>query len=52
MAKYECDACGWVYDQASGDPDQDIAPGTSFDDLHEDYKCPLCNAGKEYFNKN
>lgn len=49
MKKYECDPCGYVYDPAEGDPDNDIAPGTAFEDLPEDWVCPVCGAGKEEF---
>ena len=49
---YICAICGFQYNPEEGDPSMGIPPGTSFDDLPEDYKCPLCNAGKEYFNKN
>ena len=51
MDKYACIPCGWVYDPAVGDPDTGIAPGTSFEDLPEDWVCPLCGAGKEEFEK-
>ena len=47
--KYICQACGFVYDEAVGDPDNGIAPGTKFEDLPEDYHCPWCGAGKELF---
>ena len=39
--KYICDVCGWEYDEAVGDPEHGIAPGTSFDELPEDFACPL-----------
>ncbi len=48
---YECDACGYVYDPAEGDPDAGIAPGTRWEDLPEDWICPRCGAGKEEFTK-
>lgn len=51
MSKYECSICGYVYDPANGDPDSGIAPGTSFEDLPEDWVCPLCGAAKENFEK-
>lgn len=51
MEKYECTLCGYVYDPGKGDPDNNIAPGTSFDDLPEDWVCPVCGAGKEDFEK-
>ena len=41
MDKYVCDACGYIYDPAVGDPDNGIAPGTAFEDLPEDWVCPL-----------
>lgn len=46
-----CTICGFVYDPEEGDPALGIPPGTPFEDLPEDYKCPICNAGKEYFRK-
>ena len=49
MKKYECDLCGWVYDPATGDDEYDIAPGIAFEDLPDDFECPLCGAGKEDF---
>ena len=42
MAQYTCLVCGYVYDPAHGDPDQGIEPGTSFEDLPEDWECPVC----------
>ncbi len=46
---YLCEICGYLYDPAEGDPDNGINPGTSFDDLPEDWVCPLCFVGKEEF---
>lgn len=51
MKKYECTVCGFVYDEAIGDPDNGIAPGTKWEDLPEDYTCPLCGVGKEDFQE-
>ena len=51
MAKYICDVCGYEYDPAAGDPDNGIAPGTSFESLPEDWTCPLCGVGKDQFSK-
>ncbi len=51
MEKWECIVCGYVYDPAVGDPDADIAPGTSFEDLPDDWVCPECGAGKDMFEK-
>ena len=50
MKKYVCDACGWEYDEAKGAPDLGIAPGTKFDDLPEDFECPLCGVGADMFS--
>jgi rubredoxin len=49
MQKWECLACGYVYDPEVGDPDAGIAPGTSFDDLPDDWICPDCGVGKDMF---
>ncbi len=49
MDKYECSICGYVYDPEAGDPDNGIDPGTSFDDLPDDWTCPLCGSGKAQF---
>ena len=48
--KYEC-PCGYVYDPALGDPDNGVAPGTKFEDVSEDWVCPVCGAPKSEFNK-
>ena len=49
MDKYVCVVCGWVYDPEVGDPDNGIAPGTSFEDLPKDWVCPVCGVGKDQF---
>ena len=51
MDKYVCVPCGYVYDPSEGDPDNGISPGTSFDDLPDDWECPVCGVGKEEFEK-
>ena len=51
MEKYVCGVCGWVYDEAAGDPDNGIAASTRFSDLPEDFVCPLCGVGKDQFEK-
>lgn len=51
MGKYICDVCGWEYDEVSGAPEQGIAPGTKFEDLPDDFLCPLCGVGKDHFSK-
>ncbi len=49
MKKYVCTVCGYVYDPAVGDEDNGIAAGTAFEDLPEDWVCPLCAVGKDQF---
>lgn len=49
MKKYVCTACGYVYDPASGDPENGIAPGTAFEDLPDDWTCPVCGVSKDMF---
>ena len=49
--KYKCTVCGYVYDPDKGDPDSGIEPGTSFEDLPDDWYCPDCGAGKEDFDE-
>lgn len=49
MKKYECGPCGYTYDPAVGDPDNGIAAGTAFEDLPEDWVCPVCGAEKSEF---
>ncbi len=51
MERWVCGPCGWVYDPAEGDPDGDIEPGVAFEDLPEDYVCPVCGATKDLFEK-
>ena len=50
MKKYVCDLCGWVYDEAAGDAEHNIAPSTKWEDLPADFVCPLCGASKEEFS--
>ena len=49
MGKYICSICGYVYDEAVGDPERGIAPGTKWEDVPEDWNCPLCGAEKADF---
>ena len=49
MKKYECTACGHIYDPAVGDPDSGIKPGTAFEDLPDVWVCPVCGVGKDEF---
>jgi rubredoxin len=47
--QWVCVICGWVYDEAAGAPDDGLAPGTRWADVPEDWRCPLCDVGKEDF---
>ena len=51
MKKYLCTVCHYVYDPEVGEPENGIAPGTAFEDLPEDYTCPLCGLGKDVFEE-
>ena len=51
MKKYVCKACGYVYDPEIGDPDAGIVSSTSFEDLPDDWVCPLCGVGKDMFEE-
>ncbi len=51
MEKWKCTVCGYVYDPANGDPDGGIAPGTPFENLPEEWVCPVCGAAKDMFEK-
>lgn len=50
-AKYKCNVCGYVYDPENGDPDAGIVAGTSFEDLPDNWVCPVCGAAKSEFEK-
>jgi len=49
MQKWECQICDHIYDPEKGDPDSGIEPGTPFEDLPDDWRCPVCNAEKADF---
>ena len=49
--RYVCKVCGWEYDEALGDENEGIAPGTKFEDLPESFVCPLCGVGKDMFSR-
>ncbi len=49
MQKYVCTVCGYVYDPESGAPDGGIARGTPFEDIPDDWVCPVCGAAKQDF---
>lgn len=49
MKKYKCTICGHIYVPEEGDPDGDISPGTPFEDIPDDWVCPVCGANKSDF---
>ena len=49
MKKYVCSICGYVYDQVIGDADSGIAAGTEFDNIPDDWVCPVCGVTKDMF---
>ena len=51
MAKYRCTVCGYIYDPELGDPDGDIKPGTPFEEIPDDWVCPVCGAAKSEFER-
>ena len=48
---YVCDICGYIYDPAAGDPDNGVNPGTSFDDIGDEWVCPICRVDKTNFSQ-
>lgn len=51
MKSWVCVICQYVYDPAAGDPENGVAPGTAFEDIPDDWVCPLCGAGKDSFEE-
>jgi len=51
VKKYRCRVCGYEYDPQAGDPANGVDPETAFDDLPDDWTCPVCGAGKEEFEE-
>ncbi len=51
MAKYQCSVCGYIYDPELGDPDGGMKPGTPFEEIPDDWVCPVCGASKDQFEK-
>ena len=51
MEKWECTACGYIYDTEKGDPDNGIPAGTPFEDLPDNWTCPQCGVSKDFFQK-
>ncbi|WMJ23398.1 rubredoxin [Paludicola sp. MB14-C6] len=49
MKSYVCEVCGYVYVPADGCEDQNVAPGTAWEDVSEDFVCPICGVGKDQF---
>lgn len=49
--QYECTVCDYIYNPEEGDSEGNIPPGVSFDDLPEDWVCPICGVGKDLFKK-
>ncbi len=51
MKKYKCSVCGYVYDEAAGDPENGVAPGTKWEDVPDSWSCPVCGASKDQFEE-
>ena len=49
MQKYICSVCGYNYDPAAGDPDSGVAEGTPFENVPDDWVCPICGVAKDMF---
>jgi len=49
--RYKCQVCGYIYDPETGDPEANVDAGTDFENIPDDWKCPLCTAGKEAFEE-
>jgi len=49
--KWRCMVCGYIYDEEQGAPESEVAPGTLFKKLPDDWTCPVCGASKELFEK-
>ncbi len=48
--KYQCGVCGHIYDEAEGDPDSGLAPGTLWKDIPDDWRCPECGVEKSEYD--
>jgi rubredoxin len=51
LMRYVCSVCGYVYDPEQGDPESDINPGTLFEEIPDDWVCPICGVSKDQFEK-
>lgn len=49
MSKYKCTVCGYIYDPTAGDPDAGVEPGTTFENIPDDWVCPVCGVDKSQF---
>ena len=49
--RWICDTCGWVYDPEEGDPDGGLPAGTPFEEIPDDWQCPVCGARKKDFRE-
>ncbi len=49
MKQYRCTICGYVYDPTNGEPENGIKPGTAFEDIPDEWTCPICGATKDQF---
>ena len=51
MEKWQCLICSYIYDPAAGDPENNVKPGTAFEDMPDGWLCPVCGAEKDQFEK-
>lgn len=51
MDRYICTVCGYIYDPLKGDPENGINTGTAFENLPQEWTCPVCGATKDKFEK-
>lgn len=51
VKKFKCTVCGYIYDPQKGDPESGIKPNTKFEELPEDWVCPVCGVGKDQFEE-
>jgi len=51
MAEYVCKVCGYVYSEENGCEEQGVASGTKWEDVPDDFECPICGVGKDEFEK-
>ncbi len=51
MKKQRCLICGYIYNPEAGDPSNGVKPETAWENVHEDWTCPVCSADKEEFEE-